>query len=326
MEDQITIYTSEYSEMMTVKEVSSVLEVAETTVLKYIKKLFPDKLHSGKKCLLNEAEVTAVKLKLQQNQQLARSQELPKTDLIKVEVNSYGVETVNAKDLHDFLKSKQRFADWIVNRIATYAFGENIDFIITTCKSNGGRPSKEYHLTIDMAKELSMVERNEKGREIRQWFIARENKLSKLEISAANPPLLPDFNDPVAAARAWANAKEAELKAKQNLLEAQPKIEFYETVGNAQGLHTVAEAAKLLGTGRNRLFSWMRTYKILRENNEPYQKYIEAGYFEVKENPTGDYLNTQTFVTPTGLQWLQKCREKNLVEVIEWADKNNIKL
>ncbi|OGD52561.1 hypothetical protein A3K80_09225 [Candidatus Bathyarchaeota archaeon RBG_13_38_9] len=146
------------------------------------------------------------------------------------------------------------------------------------------------------------------------------------EYSVANPPLLPDFNDPVAAARAWADAKEEELKAKKNLLEAKPKIEFYDKVGDSKGLHTVAKAAKLLGTGRNRLFSWMRTYKILRANNEPYQKYIEAGYFEVKENPAGDYLNAQTFVTPTGLQWLQKCRDKNRVEVMEWAEKNDIKV
>lgn len=251
------------------------------------------------------------------------------TDLIKVEVNSHGVETINAKDLHEFLESKQRFADWIVNRITTYAFEENLDFIITICKSSGGRPSKEYHLTIDMAKELSMVERNEKGREIRQWFIERENKLAKQEMSISNPPLLPNFNDPVAAARAWADAKEEELKAKKNLLEAQPKIEFYDKVGDAKGLHTVGEAAKLLGTGRNRLYSWMRTYKILRSNNEPYQKYINAGYFEVKENPTGNELNyvyAQPFITPTGLQWLQKCRDKNRVEVMEWAEKNDIKV
>jgi len=146
------------------------------------------------------------------------------------------------------------------------------------------------------------------------------------EYSISNPPLLPDFNDPVAAARAWADAKEAELKAKQNLIEAKPKVEFYDQVGDCEGLHTVAEAAKMLGTGRNKLFSWMRMHKILRDNNEPYQRYVNAGHFEVKENPYNDHIKAQTFVTPTGLQWLQKRREKNLVQVTEWVKGNNINL
>lgn len=78
-EKQLSIFEKE----MTVKEVAVALDIGETTVLKYIKKVFPGKLVSGQKAFLNETEVTAVKLKMQQNQQLARTQELPKTDLEK---------------------------------------------------------------------------------------------------------------------------------------------------------------------------------------------------------------------------------------------------
>ncbi|WP_338022614.1 antA/AntB antirepressor family protein [Bartonella australis] len=77
------------------------------------------------------------------------------------------VQTVNARDLHAFLEVPTRFNDWIKNRINEYNFQENKDFISFTkilVKPSGGRPSMEYYLSLNMAKELSMVERNEKGK------------------------------------------------------------------------------------------------------------------------------------------------------------------
>ncbi|GAA4663117.1 antA/AntB antirepressor family protein [Bartonella pachyuromydis] len=109
------------------------------------------------------------------------------------------VQTVNARELHTFLEIKSEFRNWIKNRIEEYGFLENKDFISfakflakpnvsqekqsvmsfgkNLPKPKGGRPSMEYHLTLDMAKELSMVERNEKGRQARRYFIECEKKL-----------------------------------------------------------------------------------------------------------------------------------------------------
>ncbi|USP01758.1 antA/AntB antirepressor family protein [Bartonella taylorii] len=90
------------------------------------------------------------------------------------------VQTVNARELHTFLDVNIRFNDWISRRIEEYSFQENQDFVSFTqkrVKPKGGRPSIEYHLTLDMAKELSMVERNEKGRQARRYFIECEKKL-----------------------------------------------------------------------------------------------------------------------------------------------------
>ncbi|EOO2180419.1 antA/AntB antirepressor family protein, partial [Escherichia coli] len=87
---------------------------------------------------------------------------------------------VNARDLHTFLDVGKRFASWIVERIAEYGFVENQDFMIISQvreKIGRGRPAKDYHLTLDTAKELAMVERNEKGRQIRRYFIECEKKL-----------------------------------------------------------------------------------------------------------------------------------------------------
>ncbi len=87
---------------------------------------------------------------------------------------------VNARDLHSFLAVKTRFNDWIKSRINEYKFAINLDFISFTEKSvkpKGGRPTTEYHLTLDMAKELAMVENNDKGREVRRYFIQCEKSL-----------------------------------------------------------------------------------------------------------------------------------------------------
>lgn len=214
---------------------------------------------------------------------------------INIHVDENGIETVSARELWLKLESRQKFTDWARVRIGDYGFKKDKDFIVihaNTKNSNGGRPQVDYHMTIDMTKHVSMLERNEIGMSIRQWFIDRENMLRKMSVS--NPPLLPNFNDPVAAARAWADAKEQELKARIELKEAEPKIDFYNHIGDSQGLHTVSEVAKMFGTGRNRFYERLRKSGYLRDNNEPYQKYIDAGYFVVKESPYNDRVNSQT--------------------------------
>ncbi|WP_273758684.1 antA/AntB antirepressor family protein [Bartonella sp. AU55XJBT] len=108
--------------------------------------------------------------------------------LIKISEQTVGqeiVQTVSARELHVFLKITSRFNDWIINRIKEYDFQENQDFVSFTknlVKPKSGRPSTEYCLTLDMAKELSMVERNEKGRQARRYFIECEKKLRRQSI------------------------------------------------------------------------------------------------------------------------------------------------
>ena len=80
-------------------------------------------------------------------------------------IDGNAVETVNAKELHEFLEVRSKFADWIKNRISEYDFTVNQDFTtVSKNLENGGR-SIEYYITLDMAKEISMVERNEKGKQ-----------------------------------------------------------------------------------------------------------------------------------------------------------------
>ncbi|EKE3020774.1 antA/AntB antirepressor family protein [Escherichia coli] len=92
----------------------------------------------------------------------------------------------NARDLHAFLGVKKVFAAWITNRISEYEFIENQDYILLSnlgkqTSGRGGHNRKDYHLTLDTAKELAMVERNEKGRQIRRYFIECEKKLRSIQ-------------------------------------------------------------------------------------------------------------------------------------------------
>ena len=107
-------------------------------------------------------------------------------ELIKLNETKVGdefVQTVNARELHVFLGNGDMFANWIKNRIEKYGFVENQDFVSfleTTKKPNGGRPSREYYITLDMAKQLTMVENNEKGMQVRKYFIECEKKLREI--------------------------------------------------------------------------------------------------------------------------------------------------
>ncbi|WP_049273162.1 antA/AntB antirepressor family protein [Pseudomonas putida] len=93
---------------------------------------------------------------------------------------SQEVQLVDAKALHRFLEIDARFNDWIARRIAEYGFQEGEDFYSALSKSTGGRRSREYRITLDMGKELAMVERNEKGKQARRYFIECEKRLAQI--------------------------------------------------------------------------------------------------------------------------------------------------
>lgn len=104
--------------------------------------------------------------------------------------NNESVQTVNARELHEFLGVKSEFRNWIKNRINDYDFVESIDFTsVGKNLPNGGRQI-EYFISLEMAKELSMVERNKKGKEARQYFIACEKKAKQLSIPQSLPEAL----------------------------------------------------------------------------------------------------------------------------------------
>lgn len=106
------------------------------------------------------------------------------TELIKITTNESGAQVVSARELHKFLESRRDFSNWIKDRIEKYGFIENQDYQLLNNfgeqTGRGGHNKKEYALTLDTAKEISMVEGNEKGRQARRYFIECEKKLREV--------------------------------------------------------------------------------------------------------------------------------------------------
>lgn len=100
-------------------------------------------------------------------------------------INNEPAQLVDARGLHGFLSIDTDFRKWVARRIEEYGFQEDEDFRSFLGESSGGRRSREYHLTLDMAKQLAMVERNEKGRQARRYFLECEKRLHQQSTPAA---------------------------------------------------------------------------------------------------------------------------------------------
>lgn len=197
-------------------------------------------------------------------------------ELIKITYNN-DRPAVSARDLHDFLEVKTAYKDWFP-RMCEYGFTEGEDFCSFLSESTGGRPAQDAVLTIDMAKELCMIQRNEKGKQARQYFLQIEK----------------DWNSPEKVmARALQIAGD-KLKRLESKVEADaPKVLFADAVSASKTSILVGELAKLLkqngvDIGQHRLFRWMREngYLIRRNGtdfNMPTQKSMDLGLFTVKE-------------------------------------------
>ena len=115
--------------------------------------------------------------------------------LIEVKTDKNGVQTVSARLLHEKLEIETQFNHWI-ERMIEYGFEEKKDFWSFLAESSGGRPSKEYALTLDMAKEICMLQRSEIGRKFRQYFIKCEKALIEhTEIRNKSKIVRNDFTD-----------------------------------------------------------------------------------------------------------------------------------
>lgn len=106
-------------------------------------------------------------------------------ELLPVYETDNGERVVNGRELHEFLEVNSKFADWIKNRITKYGFEENADYTtISNILENGGR-SLDYIIKLDIAKEIAMVENNEKGSAARKYFIAVERRFKNQLIDVA---------------------------------------------------------------------------------------------------------------------------------------------
>lgn len=200
-------------------------------------------------------------------------------ELIPITAATIGGEQqgVNARDLHDFLEVKAKFADWIKNRISDFDFQENQDYLtVSKILENGGR-TKEYLLTLSMAKELSMVERNEKGKQARQYFIQCEKQLKVAQQQFAIPQTLPE------ALRLAADLADKNAALEKKAKEDAPKVEFCDKVVADNEAMTITRAAKLINYPPRKLKDYIRQIGWLYANSDtPMQNTITSGYMVLR--------------------------------------------
>lgn len=240
--------------------------------------------------------------------------------LIKVSNQTIGgneINSVDARGLHEFLESKQNFADWIQKRIDDFGFEEGQDFFINLCKTpNGGRPRTDYIISLDMAKELSMVERNEKGKQARQYFIECE-KIAKQK------PMDPMayLNDPAAMRGILLSYTEKVLALEEEKKVLAPKAEALDLISTADGMTCITDAAKTLQMRPKDLFAMLSAKRwiyrrIGGKNWIGYQDKIQQGLLNHKITTVTDVhtgkerIIENVLVTPKGIAKLSELVKK----------------
>jgi len=225
-------------------------------------------------------------------------------ELIKVSTNEKGDVVISGRELHEFLEIETKYMDWFP-RMIEYGFIENVDFSVFLKNEKnplGGRPLTDHVIKLDMAKEIAMIQRNEKGKQARQYFIAIEK----------------EYNSPEKImARALRIADETINNLKIKIQQDMPKVLFADAVSASRTSILIGDLAKLLkqngyDTGQKRLFEELRQSGYLIKSgsskNMPTQKSMDMGLFEVKEttinNPDGSIRVTKTTkVTGKGQQY-----------------------
>lgn len=227
-------------------------------------------------------------------------------ELIRINYDSER-PTVNGRNLHDALQVKTAYKDWFP-RMCEYGFSEGTDFCSFLSESSGGRPAVNHKLTIDMAKQLCMIQRTDIGRKFRQYFIQVEEAWNSPEAVMARA--LQFANQQLALLR-HQNMELTDTIAVQNqqILEMKPKVSYYDVVLNCKDLISTSAIAKDYGKSA----IWMNRY--LHEKGVQfkqgdiwllYQKYAQKGYTSTK---THSYPGTDGEThTKVHTYWTQKGR------------------
>ena len=219
-------------------------------------------------------------------------------ELLKVNYDNDRI-TLSARELHKFLGVTERFGNWF-ERMNQYGFQESVDYLgRKVFNTQAHQELQDYEITLDMAKEIAMIQRSDKGKEVRQYFLELERRWNSPETV---------MNRALEYSRKQVKAL---MEEKQGLIEEnkelKPKALFADAVSASNESILIGQLAKLIRQngyeiGQNRLFEWMRENEYLIKKgeryNQPTQKSMDLGLFEVKErtitNPDGSTRITLT--------------------------------
>lgn len=218
-------------------------------------------------------------------------------DLIKINYGDADRPTVSGRELHEALEVKSKYSDWFKN-MCGYGFTENIDFTAFSKNLENGGRTIEHAITIPMAKELCMLQRTEKGKEMRRYFIAVEEQ----------------WNSPdaiMARALQLSNAKMKQLQIEVSTLTVEnqimkPKADYFDELVDRNLLTGIRETAGEIGVKQNAFVTFLLDNKYMYRNKKgkltAYAKPLSDGLFERKEciNEKTEWKGTQDLITPKG--------------------------
>ena len=219
-------------------------------------------------------------------------------ELLKVNYDSEQ-PTVSGRELHEFLGIKERYTQWF-DRMKEYGFAEGTDYISfseKTEKPQGGRPATDHELTIPMAKELCMLQRNEKGKQARQYFL-------KVEEAWNSPEMIMERALKLSNARVRELlGSVSELKVENQIMK--PKADYFDELVERNLLTNFRDTAKQLGIKQRDFVNFLLEKKYLyRDKSGKLLPYSDKnnGLFELKEcfNESTNWAGTQTLITPKG--------------------------
>lgn len=207
--------------------------------------------------------------------------------------------TVSARELHEFLEVKTAYKDWFP-RMCEYGFAEGQDycsFLSDRVDGLPGKPRQDAQITIDMAKEICMLQRNEKGKQARQYFIQLEKDWNSPEKVMARALHIADEKIKLLS------AQNSELTVQNTIM--QPKAEYFDKLIDRNLLTNFRETAKQLEIKERDFVQFLINKKyIYRDKKGKLMPYAEKnnGLFEVKEcfNDKTKWSGTQTLITPKG--------------------------
>ena len=225
-------------------------------------------------------------------------------ELIKVHYDSADRPTVSGRELHEALEVKTAYKDWFP-RMCEYGFSKGVDFnplIFEQVRTEGerqvAREITDHQITIPMAKELCMLQRTEKGKQMRQYFIAVEEQWNSPDAIMARALQLSN-----------AKLKQLQVTVSELTVENQimkPKAEYFDDLVDRNLLTGIRETAKEFQIKQKDFVTFLMDKKYLYRDKKgklmPYAKPLQDGLFELKEtkNDATAWSGSQTMITPKG--------------------------
>lgn len=231
------------------------------------------------------------------------------TELIPLTENDDGIQAVTGRDLYEFLEVETEYRHWFP-RMVEYGFEQGKDYTVKNDRvpdSMGRMRERTNHIvSFDMAKEISMIQRTEKGKQARQYFIECERRAKSNTVGAASLSRIELLQIAM-------NAETERLALEAKTKEMEPKADAYDSFMDATGKYSVGAVAQMLGMGQNKLFQELRNRKVFiaagSRRNTPYQQYLH--HFEVipheYEKKNGEMgCSYTTYVQPSGIDFIRK--------------------